>query len=198
MTIRGRAIPYQAGGQAKAVRKMFKARAAAPASPVKARRGRFARVIPLVAVSVSGGPGGGGAVPLVLPAAWQAAAVGAAGYIGPVSAQLAIIRGAAVVYSAGGLTIGGAQLIGPAGKVFAFSSSSAAALWVAINRQRGENELTLAQAMTAEALAVFVADKNAAMQKIAAAVVAAAARQANASIKAAMIAEAGWCLEKWA
>lgn len=132
-----------------------------------------------------------------LPAAWQAAALGAGGFIGPVSAQLALLRGAAAVFDAGGLLIGGRRLIGPAGKVFAFSGAAAAGVWAAINLQRATRELELWAAMDAAAAAAFRARKRAEMARIAAAVVAAAGRMSDAARAAALVAESDFLLVKW-
>ena len=49
------------------------------------------------------------------------------GFIGPMRAQAAIVGGAAWVFDDGRLIVGGAVLIGPAGKVFAFASEETAA-----------------------------------------------------------------------
>lgn len=132
-----------------------------------------------------------------LPAAWQAAALGAGGFIGPVSAQLALLRGAAAVFDAGGLLIGGKRLIGPAGKVFAFSGAAAAGVWAAINLQRATREIELWAAMDAAAAAAFRARKQAEMARIAAAVVAAAGRLGDAARAAALVAESDFLLIKW-
>lgn len=147
-----------------------------------------------------GDPGGGdpGGEVVELPAAWMAAALPSSGYIGPVMAQLALLRGAAAVYDAGGLLIGGARLIGPAGKVFAFSSQGAADLWAAINKARGLREVELMAALDVDKAAVYRGRKAAALEKIGAAVVNAAGRMADAARRAALLAESSWCLVKWA
>lgn len=144
--------------------------------------------------------GGGAAVvdePLALPAAWLAVALPGAGYIGPVMAQLALVRGAAAVFGGGALSIGGAVLVGPAGKVFNFSASGSADYWVIINRARGVREVELLAALDPAAAAVWLEKKRAQLAKIAAAVVNAAARCQDPAIAAALVAESGFCLSKW-
>lgn len=119
------------------------------------------------------------------------------GYIGPVSAQRELLRGAAVVYDGGGLLIGGARLIGPAGKIFAFASQASAEMWVGINRARAARELELMGGLDAAAAAVYRQRKAAALAKISAAVLTAAARQSDAAKRAALVAESSWCASKW-
>ena len=119
------------------------------------------------------------------------------GYICPVSAQRALLRGAAAVYDGGGLLIGGARLIGPAGKVFAFASQASADMWVAINRARATREIELMAGLDAAAAGVYRKRKADALAKISAAVVNAAARQSDKSKQAALIAEAEFCEKKW-
>lgn len=132
-----------------------------------------------------------------IPAAWQTWQTGAAGYIGPVSAQLDLLRGAVVAYENGTLKIGGKILIGPAGKVFAFSTKSAADLWEAINTKRAERDLELMAGLPADASAVYRARKKAALDTVGVMVVAASARCADQSRAAALIAESNWCFAKW-
>ena len=119
------------------------------------------------------------------------------GYICPVSAQRALLSGAAAVYDSGGLLIGGARLIGPAGKIFAFSSAENADMWAEINRARAARELELMAGLSAAAAGVYRARKAAALAKISAAVLTAAARQSDKSKQAALIAEAEFCEKKW-
>lgn len=119
------------------------------------------------------------------------------GYICPVSAQRELLRGAAAVYDGGGLLIGGARLIGPAGKIFAFSSAENADMWAEINRARAARELELMAGLSAAAAGVYRARKAAALAKISEAVLTAAARQSDKSKQAALIAEADWCARKW-
>lgn len=142
--------------------------------------------------------GGGTAAAVELPAAWAAVALPASGYIGPVSAQLAMVRGALAVYDGGGLLVGGARLIGPAGKVFSFSTAGAADMWAAINKARGVREAELLAGMDAAAAVVYRARKAEALEKVAAAVVNAAGKVADAAIKAALLAESNFLLMKWA
>ena len=134
---------------------------------------------------------------VAIPAAWQAWETGAGGYIGPVSAQLDLLRGASAVYQNGALKIGGKILIGPAGKVFAFSTKSAADLWAAINTKRAERDLELMAGLPADASAVYRARKKAALDTVGVQVVAASARCADQSRAAALIAESDWCFAKW-
>ena len=119
------------------------------------------------------------------------------GYICPVSAQRALLSGAAAVYDGGGLLIGGARLIGPAGKIFEFSSAENADMWAEINRARAARELELMAGLSAAAAGVYRARKAAALAKISKAVLTAAARQSDKSKQAALIAEAEFCEKKW-
>ncbi len=138
------------------------------------------------------------AVAVELPAAWRAAQLGAAGFVGPVSAAMALARGGAWSTQGSALVIEGAVLIGPAGKTFVFSSVEAAQKWVELNTARPAREWALIATLAAAAAATAMQKKAAALEKVAARVVAAAARQADESKKAALLAEASFCLGKWA
>lgn len=150
-----------------------------------------------LAVMRFGGGSGGADVPLSLPAGWLAVALPDAGYIGPVMAQLALVRGAAAVFAGGALSIGGAVLVGPAGKVFNFSAAGSADYWVAINRARGVREVELLAGLDAAGAAVWLEKKRAALAVVAVSVVNAAARCNHQGIAAALVAESSWCLSKW-
>ena len=133
----------------------------------------------------------------VLPGAWQAAALGAAGFIGPVSAAVALARGDTAEFSADGLRVGGALLIGPAGKVYAFQSAATAARWVELNRGRPGREWALIAGLDAQRSAVAKERKAATLAAIAGQVVSAAGRCGDPARAAALIAESNFCLNKW-
>lgn len=132
-----------------------------------------------------------------LPPGWMAAELGAAGYIGPVSAALALARGEAHEYHDGELRVGGRVLIGPAGKVYAFQSPGSAARWVELNRGRPLKEWALIAGLVPGSAEVAKSRKRAALTAIAARVVAAAGRCKDAGRAAGLIAESDWCLRKW-
>lgn len=120
------------------------------------------------------------------------------GFICPMRAQAAIVGGAAWVFDAGRLIVGGAVLIGPAGKVFAFASADTAARWVENARNIGEREAALRVSLPVPALASWAEKKREKLAVIAARLVAAAARQADEAKRAALLAESDYCLSKWA
>lgn len=119
-------------------------------------------------------------------------------YIGPMSAQRAIVQGAAVVVSGSGLMIGGKRLIGPAGKTFAFRSADSAALWVENARNIGLREADLIPGIAAAAALAWKEKKREKLAVIAGRVVDAAARQHDDAKRAALLLEADYCLSKWA
>ncbi len=121
----------------------------------------------------------------------------ASGYIGPMRAQAALVAGSPWEMSGHSLLIGGALLIGPAGKVFAFASPETAGRWVQNAVNIGSREVALRASLGPVALASWSAKKRAKLGVIAGRVVAAAARQADAGKRAALLAESDYCLSKW-
>lgn len=119
-----------------------------------------------------------------------------AGYIGPVMAQAALADGAAARASGSGLLIGGKRLIGPAGKVYAFKSPASAATW-AENAKGAELRARALVAGDPVKLAAFIERKRAALAVIADRVTAAALKVPDDGRRAALLAEAGFCLVKW-
>lgn len=125
-------------------------------------------------------------------------AVPASGYIGPCMAQAALAAGAAWYVSGSALVIDGKRLIGPAGKVYAFASEATAEKWAlsaALVPVREAQIIASIPHATAEA---WKATKRTRLEVIAAQVVSAAAKTADADKRAALIAEAGYLLGKWA
>ena len=120
------------------------------------------------------------------------------GYIGPMMAQAALAGGAAWSVSGSALVVGGARLIGPAGKVFAFKSAESAALWVENVRNIGLREKDLIPRIEAAAAVAWKAKKREKLAVIAARLVDAAARQSDERKRAALLAESDYCLGKWA
>lgn len=150
-------------------------------------------------VSVGAGSSAPDLPGVVIPAAWQAATLGASGMIGPVSAQVAIVCGAAVAYqSDGSLLVGGKTLIGPAGKTYAFESAASAAVWVDNGKAAALAELSMLAAFDAAMVTAWKTGKSAKLAVIAARVVDAAAKQTDASRLAALLAESNFCFAKWA
>lgn len=131
-----------------------------------------------------------------LPAAW-AAFVLPEGYLCPMCAQLALLRGAAWVFDGGRLQIGGALLMGAAGGVFAFASMETAARWVQLNRERAAAELAMLGKLTAGEAAAWVVKKRAGLAIRACAALENAAKQADVDKRGALLLEAAFCQEKW-
>lgn len=118
-------------------------------------------------------------------------------YLCPVLAGAAIAAGAAVSVASGQVRIGGALLIGTAGKVYQFASDAAAQKWCDVAAARLAFEPVALAGMGDAARVAWVAKKRLRMAEVARRVVAAAARQADAGKRAALIAEADFCLGKW-
>lgn len=124
-------------------------------------------------------------------------AVVSVGYIGPMRAQAALVNGAAWLRSGSGLMIGGALLIGPAGKVFAFASAETAARWADNAKGAGEREALIISSLAPELAAAWKARKREKLAVIAGRVVAAAAKQGDEAKRAALLEESDYCLSKW-
>ncbi|MGV1035371.1 MAG: hypothetical protein ACOYBP_09190 [Microbacteriaceae bacterium] len=119
-------------------------------------------------------------------------------YVGPVMAQAALVDGAAWALAGSAVNIGGALLIGPAGKLYAFASPESAARWVESARVIGRRERDLMETIDPATAAAWKAKKRAKLAVIAGRVVNAAARMIDGGRRAALLAEADFCLEKWA
>ena len=119
-------------------------------------------------------------------------------YVCPMMAQAALADGAAWGMVGDGVQIGGALLIGPAGKLFAFASPETAARWVENARVVGLAERALMATIEPATAAAWKAKKREKLAIIAGRVVNAAARQADALRRAALLAEADFALAKWA
>jgi hypothetical protein len=136
------------------------------------------------------------ASPFASPFAGRGAA-GEVGYIGPVSAQAAMMAGAAVEFAGGALKIGGRVLIGPAGKTYAFVSAQTAATWAEATKASGAGEAATLLSISENRRAAWIAGKRQRLSVIAARVVEAAARQKDSGRQRALLAEADFCLTKW-
>lgn len=122
----------------------------------------------------------------------------ASGYIGPCMAQAALAAGEAWYVSGSALVIDGKRLIGPAGKVYAFASEETAEKWAlsaALVPVREAQIIASIPQATAEA---WKAAKRTRLEVIAAQVVSAAAKTDDDDKRAALVAEAGYLLGKWA
>lgn len=132
-----------------------------------------------------------------LPLGWACVAL-PAGKVGTLLAQVALLRGEVAVLSGGGrLVIAGRDLVGPAGKVYAFASPESAAMWRDIAEQRSRRELELASGMGESRRAVWLERKRRQLEFDAARRIERAQHVADAGIRAALIADAGFALEKW-
>lgn len=118
-------------------------------------------------------------------------------FIGPVMAQAALVAGAAWEMDGGAVLIDGKRLIGPAGKVYAFSSPASAARWIEAQQYIGGKERDLLDSINPAAAALWKERKRAKLAVIAGRVIEAAARTADAGKRAALVAEAGFLLSKW-
>lgn len=119
-------------------------------------------------------------------------------YIGPMMAQRLLTDGAAWAVAGSGLRVAGKVLIGPAGKTFAFAAPGNAALWVENARNIGTRERATIASIDPAAAIIWKARKREKLAVIAGRVIEAAARQHDAAKQAALIAEADYCLSKWA
>lgn len=119
-------------------------------------------------------------------------------YVGPMRAQQLLTDGAAWVVSGSGLLVAGKRLIGPAGKTFEFATPANAALWVENARNIGTRERATIASIDPAAAAIWKARKREKLAVIAGRVIEAAARQHDEAKRAALIAEADYCLSKWA
>lgn len=126
------------------------------------------------------------------------AAFSRTGYICPATAQAAIAAGAG--WQAGGseLRVAGALLIGPAGKIFEFSSEETAGRWAQNAAAAYTAERGIVAAMSAKQRAAWVEKKRAKLTTAAARVVEAAGRQQDEEKRAALVAESSELLGRWA
>lgn len=120
-----------------------------------------------------------------------------AGYIGPMSAQAALVGGAVWRVSGSRLVIAGKVLIGPAGKVYAFASAATAARWAENAAGAGQREAQIIAGMDAAKRAAWVEKKRGKLATVAGRLVAAAAKQSDEAKRAALLAESDYCLAKW-
>jgi len=121
-----------------------------------------------------------------------------AAYVCPMMAQAALADGVPWALAGSGVQIGGALLIGPAGKLFAFASPETAERWVENARVVGLAERALMATIEPATAAAWKAKKREKLAVIAGRVVNAAARQGDALRRAALLAEADFALAKWA
>ncbi len=113
-------------------------------------------------------------------------------------AQVAVLRGELAEYHDDGrLTIGGRDLIGPAGKVYRFVSPESAAMWSGIALERGRREIELARGMDRARRVVWLARKRATLADFAAQRARHAAQDVPGEIRDALIADASFALVKW-
>lgn len=120
-----------------------------------------------------------------------------AGFVCPMMGQALLTDGAGWAVDGHNLLIDGARLIGQAGKVFEFATPENAARWVENARTIGLRERALMLEIDPAAAALWKERKRAKLAKIAGYVVNAAIRQSDGGRRAALLAEAGYCLTKW-
>ena len=131
-------------------------------------------------------------------AAFSSAFAGAGGYIAPMMAQAALHAGASShLDESSFLIVNGRVLIGIAGKAYQFASEETAAVWVERTRAAAAGEYSTRLNLSPEALAAWKARKRAEMEKRAAQAVGHALHQQDERIRAALVAESSFCLEKW-
>lgn len=118
-------------------------------------------------------------------------------YIGPLSAQAALVGGAVWRVSGSRLVIAGKVLIGPAGKVYAFASAATAARWAENAAGAGQREAQIIAGMDAAKRAAWVEKKRGKLATVAGRLVAAAAKQSDEAKRAALLADSDYCLAKW-
>lgn len=120
------------------------------------------------------------------------------GFVCPMMGQALLTDGAVWAVDGHNLLIGGARLIGQAGKVFEFATPENAGRWVENARNIGQRERLLIAGIEPAAAALWKARKREKLAVIAGRCVNAAARQGDEAKRAALLAESSYCLSKWA
>lgn len=167
-----------------------------PGPVLTARRARFAgRRLPMCAPSnVPGGQG------VELPGQWPALfSVDNGLYVGPLRAAVLVARGGDTERGLGvdESYINSYRLITATGKFYNFQSAGAFNMWASIAAARLIREVELAESMSEEKRAAWLAVKRGKLEKIARGMVNAAAKVGDASIAAALIEESNFALSKW-
>lgn len=119
------------------------------------------------------------------------------GYIGPMSAQAALVAGESWRVMGSGLVVARRLLIGPGGKVYAFASAATAARWAENAAGAGLREAQIIAGMDVAKRAAWVEKKRGKLAVVAGRLVAAAAKQSDAAKRAALLDESDYCLAKW-
>lgn len=119
-------------------------------------------------------------------------------YILPMCAQAALFAGAGYTYDGAVLRIGGRVLIGLSGKAYRFASAATAAVWCEAGRRVIEAELATVDRLTEPVKSAWIERKQEKLDARARAVVARAAKQADAAKRAALLEESARCVSKWA
>ena len=119
-------------------------------------------------------------------------------YICPMKAQAGLAAGGWSRVRGSGLLVNGRWLMGQAGKVYHFASEATAQRWAENAAAVASREAQLIAALPVEKAAAWKAKKREKLAVIAARVVAAAARQEDEAKRAALLAESGHCLNRWA
>lgn len=119
-------------------------------------------------------------------------------YVCPMVAQAALVDGAVADVVDRRVLIGGGLLIGQAGGVYLFRTPATAAAWIEKTRAVAIREAAIIAGLDPATAEAWKARKRAKLARRADLVTAAAARQADAGKRAALIEEAAVALEKWA
>lgn len=139
------------------------------------------------------GPAGTG---VALPAAWLAIVKGY--YVAPLVAQLFLARGEEFSLDESGRgLVGGNYMVSTAGNLYNFSSKAAGAMWASINKARAVREVELAEGMTAEKRAVWLAKKREKLEIYAGKMLTAAAKHEPGDVQSALIQESEFARSKW-
>lgn len=129
---------------------------------------------------------------------FSAAFVGRNAYIAPMAAQSLLLAGLpAGAVAGGGVVVNGRRLIGPRGKAYRFASPESAARWIERTRAAAVGEAATLAGLSPVVLASWRERKHARAVSYADRLAEAAARQADAGKRAALIEEAGAALAKW-
>lgn len=118
-------------------------------------------------------------------------------YICPMQAQAALAGGAAWVVEGDAMRIAGKRLIGPAGKVYAFASAATAQTWAQAAALVPVREAQIIAGLPVEVAEAWKARKREKLAVNAERLVTAASRQSDDRKRAALLAEADYCLTKW-
>ena len=133
-----------------------------------------------------------------IPQAWWSVSL-PAGFICPLVAQLALLRGEESEYDeeTGRLMVGGRVLVGTRGNEYRFQAGGDADLWVSINAARIASEVALVNGMSQSSAARFKTSKAEKSSGRAETIMRNAAKIDNHQLQTALASEAEFYLTKW-